>query len=150
MYNASNELNGFSCGAPTSHDPSIASSNNGVFATSVPIFDDSGQPRPGPDVTLAALYSAGVHALNPFAAEGLTVTPCGRMTSVFSGPASVIPLGLSRPWLGNCSAKSRPLGLPAEWVVGPARTLGANGTAPQPVIGAVFPAASSAFTVSPR
>src|SRR5262245_51966 len=70
----------------------------------------------------------------PLAAEGLTATPAGRVTSVFWGwvSATAPSLGLSRPWLGSWSSKSRPLLVSAAFALGPERIFGEKGTASQP------------------
>ena len=78
----------------------------------------------------------------PLAAAGLTVTPAGRVTSVFSGSVSVTPPGVSSPSFGSLSSKSRPEA-ESDWpVVGTALTLGLNGTASHPVRETGLPPAS--------
>src|ERR1700748_699255 len=99
----------------------------------VPIFEASGQLTP--DSPLAAPYWAELQPTMPLAAEGLTTTPVGKITSVFSGSLSVtVPaVGLSRPFSGRFSAKSRPEALSAKPAVVVASTSGAKGTPSQPV-----------------
>ena len=60
---------------------------------------------------LSACIWASVQVASPSAAEGLTVTPSGSATTVFSGSVSAIAPGQSRPWFGSAQLEVKARGV---------------------------------------
>ena len=121
-----------------------------MAAVRVPILEASGQPWPGPEIALAALYWAGVQTPWPLTVAALGMIPSGRVRTTVSGSVSLTApsLGLNSPLFGNPSAKLRPAALSAAALVGRTETFGAKGTASHPDSATGLPPLSCSGAVS--
>ena len=87
---------------------------SGVWISTLPILEASGQPSPGLELELSLAYWHGEQIARPSAAEGFTVIPSGRVTSTFFGCPSAIASLFNNPEFGMLSVKLSPLGASAS------------------------------------
>ena len=99
--------------------------------STVPSLEASGQPALA---TEADSKAALEQTPRPLAAEGLAVTPSGRVATIFLMSALARPSGEVSPSSSTWIEKSRPLGDSAAELVARVAICGAKGSASQPVI----------------